>query len=139
MSSQIITNQKIHHHPCWSSWVQFCLTYKPKRKGRGGKRPHELVGSPPGPGRALSRGWRAFTTMPIFGLKSASYWRHKAATAAIYIWHKELRKTISCIVFAIVWVCSCNMLKNNIIQFKSLDNANFGSWNRDPWCKSITN
>jgi hypothetical protein len=39
--------------------------------------------SPAGPGRAFSRGWRALTTMLMFGRKSASYCTHKAATAAI--------------------------------------------------------
>nr|GMD68857.1 hypothetical protein Iba_chr12dCG13280 [Ipomoea batatas]GMD70872.1 hypothetical protein Iba_chr12eCG10530 [Ipomoea batatas] len=38
--------------------------------------------SPPIPGRVFRRGWSAFTTMPMFGLKSASYCTHKAATAA---------------------------------------------------------
>nr|GMD66660.1 hypothetical protein Iba_chr12cCG17140 [Ipomoea batatas] len=38
--------------------------------------------SPPIPGRVFRRGWSAFTTMPMFGLKSASYCSHKAATAA---------------------------------------------------------
>jgi len=42
-----------------------------------------LGASPAGPGRAFNRGWRALTTMLMFGRKSASYCTHKAATAAI--------------------------------------------------------
>jgi len=43
--------------------------------------------------RAFSRGWRAFTTMLMFGRKSASYCTHNAATAANYL--KDTRKQIS--------------------------------------------
>lgn len=43
--------------------------------------------SPVGPERVFNRGWSAFTTMLIFGRKSASYCTHKAATAAICIQH----------------------------------------------------
>ena len=35
-------------------------------------------------GFGLRSGWRAFTTMVMFGLKSASYWTQSAATAAIW-------------------------------------------------------
>jgi hypothetical protein len=35
--------------------------------------------------RAFSRGWSAFTTILMFGRKSASYWTHNAATAANYL------------------------------------------------------
>ena len=50
---------------------------------------------PPGllDARAFSRGWRAFTTMLMFGRKSASYCTHNAATAANYL--KDTRKQIS--------------------------------------------
>jgi len=36
-------------------------------------------------GFALRSGWRAFTTIVMFGRKSASYCTHSAATAANYI------------------------------------------------------
>jgi len=48
-----------------------------------GRKNYMLGASPAGPSRAFNRGWRALTTMLIFGRKSASYCTHKAATAAI--------------------------------------------------------
>ena len=48
-----------------------------------GRKNYMLGASPAGPGRAFNRGWRALTTMLMFGRKSASYCTHKAATAAI--------------------------------------------------------
>ena len=44
---------------------------------------HIFGASVGGPERACNKGWRALTTMLMFGLKSASYCTHKAATAAI--------------------------------------------------------
>ena len=59
---------------------------------------------PPGllDARAFSRGWRAFTTMLMFGRKSASYCTHNAATAANYL--KDARKQISISIQWQVWV-----------------------------------
>jgi hypothetical protein len=45
---------------------------------------YKLGVSPACPGRAFNSGWRALTTMLMFGRKSDSYCTHKAATAAIY-------------------------------------------------------
>lgn len=39
---------------------------------------------------ALRSGWRALTTMVMFGLKSASYWTQSAATAANYIYPHQI-------------------------------------------------
>lgn len=44
---------------------------------------YKLGVSPACPDRAFNSGWRALTTMLMFGRKSASYCTHKAATAAI--------------------------------------------------------
>lgn len=55
---------------------------------RGGV--HKLGASPGGPDRVFSSGWSALTTMLMFGLKSASYCTHKAATAAIWIHNRTI-------------------------------------------------
>lgn len=56
---------------------------KKKKKKKRHKYIHISYAWASGPaGFELSSGWRAFTTMVMFGRKSASYWTHNAATAA---------------------------------------------------------
>lgn len=57
---------------------------------------HVLGVSPAGPCLAFNSGWRALTTMLMFGRKSASYCTHKAATAAICNSDKQRVNNIRC-------------------------------------------
>lgn len=72
---------------------------------------YELGVSPAGPGLAFNRGWRALTTMLMFGRKSASYCTHKAATAAIY--NQDKHTDSSVYLYILYYTCSyCQTLNS---------------------------
>ena len=77
---------------------------------------HQLCASPAGPGRACNSGWRALTTMLMFGRKSASYCTHKAATAAICNSDRRRVKKIRCFA-ATKGLDATDLLRPNQPQF----------------------